>query len=132
MIKCPYCGESDFYELYHTSTLVNYPAHYKDGKRMPSGENIVTHYYSCVSCGMTFTSDKSPLDDATRFGVTNLADLKINGTGATYVSDTDLQTDTKIEIPVNTGVTSDLESRIARLEEQVSRLENSGWKCICT
>lgn len=66
MIKCPHCGESDFYKMFETMTIARKMPHYVNGKLVKEeNPNKVTYHYQCAKCKQYFESDKTPADDLT-------------------------------------------------------------------
>ena len=53
--KCPYCGESYYYENYQLSTANYTPVVYRDGVPFQAHTNNVSHFCTCVVCGNTFS-----------------------------------------------------------------------------
>ena len=53
-IKCPYCGESYYQELYATTTAVYYPPIYKNGVNINPDRNQSATTCRCLNCGKEF------------------------------------------------------------------------------
>ena len=56
VIKCPYCGESHWMELYRTSTAAYYPPIYVNGENMNPDGNYTTIASRCLVCGAHFAT----------------------------------------------------------------------------
>lgn len=53
--KCPYCGESYYYEKYSTTTCLYCPPIYKDGVNINPDHNTTTTHCYCLNCGREFS-----------------------------------------------------------------------------
>ena len=54
VIKCPYCGESYYEEIYSEMTTAYYPPIYKDGVNINPDRNTTTTKCHCKKCGEIF------------------------------------------------------------------------------
>jgi hypothetical protein len=54
LIKCPYCGESYYTELYSVSTAMYYPPIYKDGVNINPDRNKTNTLCMCLNCNKEF------------------------------------------------------------------------------
>ena len=54
-IKCPFCRESYYQELYTITTAAYYPPTFKNGININPDKNLNTHVCRCVSCGKSFS-----------------------------------------------------------------------------
>lgn len=55
LIKCPYCDESYYQELYSTKTALYYPPIYKNGVNINPDMNMTTVYCHCLNCNKDFS-----------------------------------------------------------------------------
>ena len=55
VVRCPYCGDSYYQELYSTTTCVYSPAIYKNGELISKGANKSRKVCRCLSCGKEFS-----------------------------------------------------------------------------
>ena len=54
VIRCPYCGESYYEEMYSEMTTAYYPPIYKDEVNINPDRNTTTTKYLCNKCGEIF------------------------------------------------------------------------------
>lgn len=55
VIRCPYCDESYYQELYTTTTCLYSPKIYKNGELISKCLNTVRKVCSCLNCGKDFS-----------------------------------------------------------------------------
>ena len=58
VVRCPYCDESYYQELYSTTTCLYSPAIYKDGELISKTPNTTAVACHCLSCGKDFAYTK--------------------------------------------------------------------------
>lgn len=58
LIKCPYCGESYYLELYKTTTCLGWAPIYKNGVLQNSNPNTTTTHCRCLNCNKDFEYTK--------------------------------------------------------------------------
>ena len=54
ILRCPYCGKSNFRIELETSTCMYSPVVYKNGKEVMRDPNIHVRHCSCLECGRYF------------------------------------------------------------------------------
>ena len=54
VIKCPYCRESFYQEVYKTSTCMAYGPIYKNGNIVSEDPNVTSITCHCMSCDKDF------------------------------------------------------------------------------
>ena len=65
LIRCPYCGESYYRQLYATCTAVYWEPVFRDGVLQNSNPNVTTIHCHCCACQSEFIyEDKGDWDDA--------------------------------------------------------------------
>ena len=55
MVRCPYCGDSYYQELYSTTVCVYSPAIYKNGELISKTPNTLRTVCRCLSCSKEFS-----------------------------------------------------------------------------
>lgn len=55
IVKCPYCGESYYTELYSTTTSMYFPPIYKNGVNVNPDRNKITTHCRCLKCKNNFS-----------------------------------------------------------------------------
>lgn len=55
IVRCPYCNESYYQELYKTTTCLYSPMIYKDGELISKVPNTTRTVCFCLSCGKDFS-----------------------------------------------------------------------------